>query len=78
VVRRCNYEGALTPALRRVNGVRVIVGAGPTRAEVYGIGHRHPATITVSLGLAARLVRAGAPLKIQTGAAVRPVEAALR
>ena len=43
----------------------MIVGDNATRAEVHGIGHRHPVTLQVSVGLAARLVEAGAPLTIR-------------
>jgi hypothetical protein len=65
--RRCEFQGALAPALRGVHGVLVIVGEYRTRAEVYGIGHRHPVTVPVSLGLAARLAEAGAPVTVQVG-----------
>ena len=61
---RGGYETALVPALRRVDGVRLVVGEGRTRAEVFGLGHRHPVTLSVTLGLAARLVEAGAPLEL--------------
>ena len=54
------------PAFRRVEGVRLIVGDGPLRAEVYGIGHRFPARVPVSIRLAARLVEAGALLTVVT------------
>jgi hypothetical protein len=60
------FETALVPAFRRVDGVRLIVGDGPLRAEVYGIGHRLPARVRVSIGLAARLVEAGALLTVTT------------
>ena len=40
------------------------------RAEVHGIGHRHVVTVPISLGLATRLVQAGAPLTVANG--VRP------
>jgi hypothetical protein len=56
----------LVPAFRRVDGVRLIVGDGPLRAEVYGIGHRFPARARVSVGLAVRLVEAGALLTVVT------------
>jgi hypothetical protein len=62
---RTGYEAALLPALRRVDGVRLILGEGRTRAEVYGIGHRLPAAISIPLGLAAQLVEAGAPLEVR-------------
>ena len=44
----------------------MIVGDGPLRAEVYGIGHRLPARVRVSISLAARLVEAGALLTVTT------------
>lgn len=59
---RCGFAGALVPALRRVRGVRVTVGDHGTRAEVFGIGHRFPAVVPVSMALATELVMAGAPL----------------
>lgn len=62
---RSGFAAALVPALRRVDEVRLIVGDGPVRAEVLGIGHRFPARVRVSIGLAARLVEAGAPLRVQ-------------
>lgn len=52
------------PALRRVDGVRVIKGEGGVRAEVHGSGHRLPARLPVSLRLATELVAAGAPLTV--------------
>jgi hypothetical protein len=61
---RRHFETALVPALRRVEGVRLIVGDGPLRAEVHGKGHRFPARMPVSIGLASRLVEAGAPLTV--------------
>jgi hypothetical protein len=64
--RRRRFDCALVPALRRVDGVRFIVGDGPLRAEVYGVGHRFPTTIPVTVKLAAQLVRAGAPLRVVT------------
>lgn len=66
VARRRRFETALIPAFRRVEGVRLIVGDGPLRAEVYGIGHRLPARVRISVILAARLVEAGAPLTVLT------------
>lgn len=62
---RHGFESLLLPAMRRVDGVRLIVGDGTTRAEVYGIGHRFPTTARVSLTTASRLVQAGAPLTIK-------------
>jgi hypothetical protein len=59
------FRCALVPALRRIDAVRVVVDDGPVRAEVVGIGHRFPATVRVSLALAAELVEAGAPLRVE-------------
>ncbi len=58
----CHYHHALLPALRRLDGVRLTVGAGGTTAEAYGLGSRLPATVRISLRLGAQLVEAGAPL----------------
>ena len=66
VASRHRFEAALIPAFRRVEGVRLIVGDGPLRAEVYGIGHRLPARVQISIKLAAQLVEAGAPLTVLT------------
>jgi hypothetical protein len=65
VGRQPRFASALVPALRRIDEVRLIVGDGPLRAEVHGIGHRFPARVRVSVSLAARLVAAGAPLKVE-------------
>jgi hypothetical protein len=51
----------------------MIVGDGPIRVEVHGIGHRHPTAIVVGWRLAARLVEAGAPLTVRIE---RPTERA--
>jgi hypothetical protein len=37
------------------------------QAEVHGIGHRHAVTVPISLGLATRLVEAGAPRTVGSG-----------
>jgi len=66
VGRLRRFDCALVPALRRVDGVRLIVGEGPLRAEVYGIGHRFPTKMRVTVKLAAQLVQAGAPLTVLT------------
>jgi hypothetical protein len=54
--------------------VRIVLGDHSTWAEVYGIGHRHPRVVQVSMALAAKLVVAGAPVTIRdergAGAAV--------
>jgi hypothetical protein len=60
------YDSALFPAFRRVERVRLLVGDGPLRAEVCGIGHRFPTTVPVSVKLAIQLVEAGAPLTVVT------------
>lgn len=62
---RYPFPDVLAPAMRKLEGVRVTVGGGHPRAEVYGIGHHHPVTIRVSLALATRLVASGAPLQIR-------------
>jgi len=58
------FETALIPALRRVDGVRFLVGKESLQAEVYGVGHRFPVRLAVSVQLATRLVEAGAPLTV--------------
>ena len=60
-----SYRTALAPALRRVDGVRLWVGSSGCRAEVYGLGHRHPATVRVSVALARELAEAGAPCDVR-------------
>ncbi len=70
--RRPHFVHALVPALRQVDEVRLIVGNGPVRAEVHGIGHRAPARVQVSIGLAARLVEAGAPLRVHRDLSTAP------
>jgi hypothetical protein len=60
------FQWALLPALRRVNRVRVTVTDDAVRAEVDGVGHRHPVTLPVTLALASQLVRQGAPLCVKT------------
>ena len=57
----------MVPAMRRVEAVRLTLTDDGVRAEVLGIGHRHPVTIAVSVWLAARLVEAGAPLEVRSG-----------
>ncbi len=66
------YRMALVPALRRVDGVRVWVGHDGCRAEVYGVGHRCPVTIRVSLALAAELAESGAPCDLRVEPAPYP------
>jgi hypothetical protein len=65
VVDKHSYRTALVPALRRVDGVRVWVGCDGCRAEVYGLGHRHPVTVRVSMLLATQLAQAGAPCDVR-------------
>ena len=48
--------------MRHVRWVRVIVDGPQSRAEVSGIGHRLPRTISVPLGVAASLAADGVPL----------------
>jgi hypothetical protein len=50
---------------RRVDHVRVIVGAGRPFAELTGVTRRYPCTIRVSLATANRLARAGVPLRLE-------------
>jgi hypothetical protein len=55
---------ACVRGLRRVEGVRVIVGAGRSVAEVTGVAHRYPRTFRVSLAAAAALADAGVPMTV--------------
>jgi hypothetical protein len=66
VAIRPEFQWALAPALRRVNRVRVTVTDDAVRAEVEGVGHRRPVTLPVTLALASRLVRQGAPLCVRS------------
>lgn len=52
---------------RSVEHVSVQTGGGRTTAEVAGVLHRYPLRVPVSLAVAARLARAGAPLHIDLG-----------
>lgn len=47
--------------LRRVTAVRLVRTDGRLRAEVVGVGHRSPRTMSVPLRTAARLITAGVP-----------------
>lgn len=67
----------LVPALRRVQGVRLTVEDDGVRAEVYGIGHRHPVSVPISVRLAARLVEAGAPLSVRHAGIRHPMPKAV-
>jgi hypothetical protein len=51
--------------LRRIERVRVIVGAGRPVAEVTGIGHRCPQTFRISVAAALALADAGVPLRVE-------------
>ncbi|MBO0729709.1 MAG: hypothetical protein J2P57_10655 [Acidimicrobiaceae bacterium] len=62
---RQGYRTALAPALRRVDGVRLWVSDSGCRAEVYGLGHRHPVHVRVSVALARELAEAGAPCDVR-------------
>jgi hypothetical protein len=44
--------------------VRIVLADDATWAEVYGIGHRHPRVVQVSMALAAKLAAAGAPVTV--------------
>ena len=57
-------ELARSFGFRRVESVRLLVGAERTEAEVTGVVHRCPRTIRVPLRAAARLAAAGAPLVV--------------
>lgn len=50
--------------MRRVDGVRITVRGDDSRAEVYGLGYRHPVTLQIGMRLAHQLVEAGAPLEL--------------
>jgi hypothetical protein len=53
---------------RRVDCVRVVVDGvdgGLSHAEVTGVVHRYPRTVSVPMRVAARLVAGGAPLVVQ-------------
>jgi hypothetical protein len=49
---------------RRIEHVHIEVGAGYTTAEMIGTAHRYPRTVRIPLRTAARLVAAGAPLRV--------------
>jgi hypothetical protein len=51
--------------LRRIDHVRVFIGSGRPTAQVFGVGHRFPRTLPVSLSVAARLGDAGVPVHIE-------------
>jgi hypothetical protein len=51
--------------LRRIEQVRVILGAGRPLAEVTGVGHRCPQTFRISVAAALELADAGVPLRIE-------------
>jgi hypothetical protein len=61
---RLDWALALAPAMRRVDGVRITVWSDETCAEVFGLGYRHPVTLSIGMRLAHRLVEAGAPLEL--------------
>lgn len=56
-----NGSGDVPLGLRRVEGIRLIVGDGPTRAEAVGIGYRLPVTVPIPVSVAVRLVGQGVP-----------------
>jgi hypothetical protein len=51
--------------LRRIEEVRVIVGASHSVAEVTGVAYRYPRTFRVPLATANRLAEAGVPMRIE-------------
>jgi hypothetical protein len=64
-----SQDVAANLGLRRVELVRVLVGHGPSIAEVVGVAHRYPRRLRISLTAAARLAAAGVPLRIERRAA---------
>jgi hypothetical protein len=56
---------AYARGLRRIERVRVIIGAGRPVAEVTGVGHRCPQTFRISVAAALELADAGVPLRIE-------------
>jgi hypothetical protein len=50
--------------LRRVDWIRVLLGADGPRAEAVGIRHRSPVTAPITLTAATRLVAGGSPLVV--------------
>jgi hypothetical protein len=57
-------RSAVVAGLRRVDSVRVIVGARSTVAVVRGVARRYPREFRISLATAAALADAGVPLVI--------------
>lgn len=57
--RRCD-EAASAIGLRRVDQVRITITDVGVHCEVDGVGHRLPTTTPVPVGVAVRLVAAGA------------------
>ncbi len=53
-----------TVGLRRVDWIRVLLGADGPRAEAVGIRHRVPVTVPITLAAATRIVAGGAPLVV--------------
>lgn len=62
-MRAATVDPAL--GLRRVSFVRVRLGDSWVRAEVVGVGHRWPRTLTVPLSVAARLAADGVPIVVR-------------
>jgi hypothetical protein len=64
-----NHDGGGTGSrltgLRRVDWIRVLLGADGPRAEAVGIRHRVPAATPITLAVATRLVADGAPLVVR-------------
>ncbi len=54
---------------RRIELVRVNVGATRTTAQATGVAHRYPRTVAISLSTAGRLVAAGAPFQVRVAPA---------
>ena len=57
--------GKGSTGLRRIHWVRVLVDGDNTRAEAFGLAHRRPATVPISLRMASRLAAAGIPMVVR-------------
>ena len=63
---------AVVAGLRRIEYVRVVVGAESTIAFVSGVARRYPREFRISLATAAALADAGVPLQFDDRLATRP------
>jgi hypothetical protein len=57
--------GNRVTGLRRVDWIRVLLGADGPRAEAVGVRHRRPTATPISLAAATELVSRGAPLVVR-------------